>query len=67
MLEDIATFAQIGVDGVVLGVLTPDASIDVASTTLLTQAASEAGLKGLNSCYILPFSEHYSDVCGLPF
>lgn len=67
MLEDIATFAQIGVNGVVLGVLTPDASIDVASTTLLAQAASEAGLKGLNSCYILPFSEHYSDVCGLPF
>lgn len=46
MLEDIGTFAQIGVNGVVFGALSPDASIDVVSTTLLAQAACKAGLEG---------------------
>jgi len=39
MLQDIAFCKQIGVDGVVLGVLTPDGNVDIFNTKRLTQAA----------------------------
>ena len=39
MLQDIAFCKQIGIDGVVLGVLTPDGNVDIFNTKRLTQAA----------------------------
>ncbi len=39
MFQDIAFCKQIGVDGVVLGALTPDGNIDIFNTKRLTQAA----------------------------
>lgn len=39
MKQDIAYCKQNGVDGVVLGVLTPDGNVDVSITKVLTQAA----------------------------
>ena len=49
MLADIANFATLGVNGVVLGVLTPDGSVDVENTTLLAGAARKESLEGQES------------------
>ena len=49
MLADIANFATLGANGVVLGVLTPDGSVDVENTTLLAGAAWKESLEGQES------------------
>jgi copper homeostasis protein CutC len=41
MLDDIAACKANGVDGVVLGCLTPDGQVDAASTATLVQASKQ--------------------------
>ena len=44
MLADVAMAARCGADGVVVGALLPDGSIDTATTRLLVEAAHSRGL-----------------------
>lgn len=46
MYEDICVFAELGVTGVVLGVLRTDGSVDVQNTQMLTEKAVAKGLQG---------------------
>ena len=46
MYEDICAFAELGVTGVVLGVLQVDGSVDVQNTKMLTEKAVTRGLQG---------------------
>ena len=52
MLADIANFATLGVNGVVLGVLTPDGSVDVENTALLAGAARKESLEGQELAFL---------------
>lgn len=51
MLDDIATFAQMGVTGVVFGALLPDGAVDVDTTTRVVRAARELELEGSGSSF----------------
>ena len=67
MLRDIAVSKRIGVDGVVLGVLTPEGSVDVELTRQLVEAARPISVtfhRAIDMCRDLPAALKQVILCG---